>query len=69
MPWMKVVGECVGRVPSGRSVPRGETAPPYTVTALDTRLIASYVSASSARYAAGAALDPVERELRAARSG
>ena len=31
---MNVVGECVGRLPSGRSVPRGETAPPYTVTAI-----------------------------------
>ena len=39
--WMKVVGECVGRMPLGRSVPRGETAPPYTSTSGETALIAS----------------------------
>ena len=31
----------VFRVPVGRSVPRGDTAPPYTVAASETRLIAS----------------------------
>jgi hypothetical protein len=46
---MKVVGEWVGREPSARSVPRGETAPPYTVTELETLLIASYVRLRRAR--------------------
>jgi hypothetical protein len=49
IPWMNVVGEWVGRTPSGRSVPRGEMAPPYTMTSLDTALTASYVFARSAR--------------------
>jgi hypothetical protein len=38
---MNVVGEWVGRIPSGRSVPRGETAPPYTVTSGETAFNAS----------------------------
>jgi hypothetical protein len=48
MSWMNVVGECVGRIVSGMSPPRGETAPPRTTILGETALSASYASASSA---------------------
>ena len=35
---MKAVGECVGRMPPGRSPPRGESAPPSTCTRRASRL-------------------------------
>ena len=38
---MKAVGECVGRIPSGRSAPRGETAAPITRRLGSTALSAS----------------------------
>ena len=58
MSWMKPVGECVWRVRSGLSLPRGETAPPITVTVGATALIASYVFASRLSYAGAAASLP-----------
>src|SRR5262245_13442699 len=55
---MKTVGEWVGRVPFGLSLPRGASAPPQTVTPGSAALIASYVCASSVRYAGAAASEP-----------
>ena len=58
MSWMKIVGEWVGRIPSGLSVPRGDTAPPSTVTDGAAFLIASYARVSRRTYAGAAASVP-----------
>src|SRR5919204_1091110 len=55
---MKAVGEWVSRPVFGRSIPRGETAPPQTTIFGETALSASYASASSASYAGAAASLP-----------
>ena len=47
MSWMKTVGEWVSRPEPGRSIPRGEIAPPYTIAAGFAAFSASYVFASS----------------------
>ena len=39
--WMKAVGEEVGRIPSGRSEPRGASAPPQTRSVGSAALSAS----------------------------
>src|SRR6266571_818439 len=52
----KVVGECFFDMIV--SLPRGETAPPITVTEGDTALSASYVCASIASYAGAPASRP-----------
>ena len=44
---MKAVGEWVGRMPAGSSLPRGESAPPITSTVGSTAFTASYVRARS----------------------
>ena len=45
-------------MPSGRSDPRGASAPPQTRRAGSTALSASYVFARSERYAGAEAFDP-----------
>ena len=44
---MKTVGEWVSRPVPGRSIPRGEIAPPKTVTVGSAAFSAEYVLASS----------------------
>ena len=61
---MNAVGDVVGRIPSGRSDPRGETAPPQTRRAGSTALSASYVFARSAEVGGRRRDRPVGRELR-----
>src|SRR4029079_16362718 len=58
MSWMKTVGEWVSRPEPGRSIPRGEIAPPYTVTAGFAAFRASYVFASSEVEAGAARSSP-----------
>ena len=56
--WMNAVGDDVGRIPSGRSLPRGASAPPHTVMVGSTAFSASYVCARSERYAGAEAFEP-----------
>src|SRR5580765_6621359 len=56
----KTVGECVSRCVPARSVPRGASAPPYTVIVGSTAFSAWYVRSRSVRYAGAAASVPSE---------
>ena len=51
-------GEWVSRPVPGRSIPRGDTAPPKTLIVESTAFNAVYVRARSARYAGAAASEP-----------
>ena len=55
---MKTVGEWVSRPVPGRSIPRGDSAPPNTLTVGSTAFTAAYVRLSSERYAGAAASVP-----------
>src|SRR5690348_4975000 len=55
---MNAVGEWVGREPAGLSLPRGESATPYTVACGRAALSASYVVARSCSNAGAAASEP-----------
>src|ERR671910_1281770 len=56
---MKRVGEIVSRPVFGLSTPRGASAPPHTRTSALASLSASYVCASSRRYAGADAPAPL----------
>src|SRR5690348_14576970 len=55
---MNAVGDVVARADPGRSDPRGAVAPPQTRTSSRACLTASYVVASSRRYAAADTICP-----------